>query len=306
MSLNDILTRVVGFFVNLILKPLAPVLDFIFTRMIIVATSPLATKRFYNLGVQIAEYATSDEHKDETFSAINKVVCAVPEYLNDCEAQDCLKKMGPSLVKLPRLVLADKENVLNEGCELTVFGIQYLDSFFTYLLGSAEGLVCVMKITCAIQNTGNTIVSLLTGKPTDATPGITLIKLFKNNIGWALVSHTLKLNADVRKDFIKMISNPCDTKLKDTIECFLRQSYLTAYDETINYDNTTTGGVPNEIPDQESDKDSYLKFYGDACVYSKFVEYVTELNAVSPNAGTVATFDRFMGGNPDLRYFAKC
>lgn len=295
MSLFDMFSSLIGFFLNLILKPLTPAIDYVFERLVIVVTSPLAVKRLSNLLFSILDRATSEDHREETFKRVDKLVCLIPCYLNRCEARPCLQKLGPALFTIPPLIFADPNATLDKAGELLDFSVEYINSTINFVTGTAQGTALVVKFLCAIQGVIENLsttssVQFLSG----SNPLLTILQIIltPDKLVPGFIFQNVANSADLKKQLCAMLQSPCHKDLSDSVLCMLKLAYEKHYDSTIDYDGDGVVGTP-------ADKALYMAAFGDGSgVYTAFTNAVCNITTDgSAQPLSVLNFVAFMTGN---------
>lgn len=304
MSLFDIFGSIIGFFLNLILKPLTPAIDYIFERLVIVATSPLATKRFTNLLFSILDRATSEDHREDTFKRIDKLICLIPTYLNRCESRPCLQKLGPSLIGLPVVMFADKSTTLDKGCELVDTVTEYIDATVGYVTGTAKGTKCLIEYFCAVQGALNKFTAA-TSTPfmpnSDPLAFILQIVFAPNTFVPGAVFENVYNNPELKTQLCAMFNDPCQKDLKMSTICMLKLAYEAAFVANNNYGVPTpyTSSDPNQ---RAANKAAYMALFGDGNdAYTAFTRALCNIDTTQPNIAlqpvVVTKFIAFMKNN---------
>ena len=261
MSLFDIFSSIIGFFFNLfsnlILKPLTPVIDHIFERLLIIVTSPLAVKRFSNLLLSIVDRITSEDHRDVTFKRVDKLICLIPMYLDRRESKRYLQKLGPAILSLPPILLADTNTILSKNCDILDLSVNYINATLNYITGTAQGTACVIKLLCAVQDVLKNLsaTSSISFEPT-SNPLTTIlgIILAPDTLVPNYVFDNAINNPDLKEQLCHMLRDPCNKDLKESVLCMLQLAYEKHFDNTVDYDNNNTIDQVSDVNNNRAKK----------------------------------------------------
>lgn len=316
MKIADILNYIACLVLDLIIKPLTPIIDYIFSRLIVVATSQSSVKRYHQLANNLVDYATSDTHREDTFKTINKIVCIIPSYLEDCGTQRCLRNLTPVLLQTPRVLVSNRRAVIKGIIDnLTLFFDFYKD-ITLYLSQTGEGIITQFETACALQslvNVGKAIgVTMVIGGgttvPTDFI-SVLILSLLQSFTSFTVIDNMLNpiafIDPDVREAYLRTINNPCDCTARHTVMCTLRGIYEGHFDPDVDYngdgitDETNSGlsDVDKRIKRLE-DLDTYMSYFSDKCVFEEYIYLVENYNSDEPAyLERLQTFKDFLTGD---------